>query len=151
MGEEEFQRFTALLQEKLPVTFRVNPVKINHKNLIDYFNKPDFFTQYEAEEAKAITSESRGNDLKKAIDVSECSCTNKPYYPGGLLFEMSMPRELFKKNPALKKAHRFVQAISDAGLLSRQEIVSMLPPLLADVQHNHSVFDMCAAPGSKTT
>ena len=26
----------------------------------------------------------------------------------------------------------------------------MLPPLLADIQSNHSVFDMCAAPGSKT-
>lgn len=27
----------------------------------------------------------------------------------------------------------------------------MLPPLLLDVQSHHSVLDMCAAPGSKTT
>ena len=26
----------------------------------------------------------------------------------------------------------------------------MLPPLLLDVKSHHSVFDMCAAPGSKT-
>jgi len=26
----------------------------------------------------------------------------------------------------------------------------MLPPLLADIGAEHSVFDMCAAPGSKT-
>ena len=26
----------------------------------------------------------------------------------------------------------------------------MLPPLLLNVQPHHSVFDMCAAPGSKT-
>jgi 16S rRNA C967 or C1407 C5-methylase (RsmB/RsmF family) len=26
----------------------------------------------------------------------------------------------------------------------------MLPPLLADIQSDHSIFDMCAAPGSKT-
>jgi multisite-specific tRNA:(cytosine-C5)-methyltransferase len=26
----------------------------------------------------------------------------------------------------------------------------MLPPLFLDVQAHHSVFDMCAAPGSKT-
>ena len=26
----------------------------------------------------------------------------------------------------------------------------MLPPLLLDVKAHHSVFDMCAAPGSKT-
>mmetsp|Transcript_13538 Transcript_13538/g.9538 ORF Transcript_13538/g.9538 Transcript_13538/m.9538 type:complete len:86 (+) Transcript_13538:664-921(+) len=26
----------------------------------------------------------------------------------------------------------------------------MLPPLLLDVQADHAIFDMCAAPGSKT-
>jgi multisite-specific tRNA:(cytosine-C5)-methyltransferase len=26
----------------------------------------------------------------------------------------------------------------------------MMPPLLADIQSDHSIFDMCAAPGSKT-
>ena len=26
----------------------------------------------------------------------------------------------------------------------------MMPPLLCDIQSHHSVFDMCAAPGSKT-
>lgn len=26
----------------------------------------------------------------------------------------------------------------------------MLPPLLLDIQAEHAVFDMCAAPGSKT-
>lgn len=27
----------------------------------------------------------------------------------------------------------------------------MMPPLLSDIQAHHSVFDMCAAPGSKTS
>lgn len=36
------------------------------------------------------------------------------------------------------------------GNISRQETVSMIPPLLLDVQPHHKVFDMCAAPGSKT-
>lgn len=40
--------------------------------------------------------------------------------------------------------------MADAGLITRQEIVSMLPPLLLDVHADHAVFDMCAAPGSKT-
>ena len=35
-------------------------------------------------------------------------------------------------------------------MLTRQEIVSMLPPLLLKVEEGHTVFDMCAAPGSKT-
>lgn len=36
------------------------------------------------------------------------------------------------------------------GNLSRQESVSMIPPLLLDVKSDSKVFDMCAAPGSKT-
>ena len=41
-------------------------------------------------------------------------------------------------------------ASADSGLITRQEIVSMIPPLLLDLKSHHSVFDMCAAPGSKT-
>ena len=36
------------------------------------------------------------------------------------------------------------------GNISRQETVSMIPPLVLDVQPHHKVLDMCAAPGSKT-
>ena len=40
---------------------------------------------------------------------------------------------------------------TDAGYLIRQEVASMLPGALVDVQPNSTVLDMCAAPGSKTT
>lgn len=36
------------------------------------------------------------------------------------------------------------------GNISRQEAVSMVPPLLMDIQPHQWVLDMCAAPGSKT-
>ena len=36
------------------------------------------------------------------------------------------------------------------GGVSRQEAVSMIPPLLLQVEPHHRVLDMCAAPGSKT-
>ncbi len=35
------------------------------------------------------------------------------------------------------------------GNITRQEAVSMLPPLFLDVEPHHVVLDMCAAPGSK--
>jgi 16S rRNA C967 or C1407 C5-methylase (RsmB/RsmF family) len=37
------------------------------------------------------------------------------------------------------------------GNITRQEAVSMLPPLLLDVHPGQYVLDMCAAPGSKTS
>ena len=39
---------------------------------------------------------------------------------------------------------------TEVGNISRQEAVSMIPPLLLDVKPHHYVLDMCAAPGSKT-
>ena len=36
------------------------------------------------------------------------------------------------------------------GNISRQETVSMIPPIVLDVKPHHKVLDMCAAPGSKT-
>lgn len=36
------------------------------------------------------------------------------------------------------------------GNISRQEAVSMVPPLLMDIKSHHKILDMCAAPGSKT-
>uniref|UniRef100_A0A8C1SQ28 tRNA (cytosine(34)-C(5))-methyltransferase n=1 Tax=Cyprinus carpio TaxID=7962 RepID=A0A8C1SQ28_CYPCA len=36
------------------------------------------------------------------------------------------------------------------GYKSRQEAVSMIPPLLMKIEPQHKILDMCAAPGSKT-
>jgi 16S rRNA C967 or C1407 C5-methylase (RsmB/RsmF family) len=75
----------------------------------------------------------------------------KGYYPpGNVLYELTVPRELLKKNLGLKAVHKLIQRANDSGVLTRQEIVSMLPPLLLGIEAHHSVFDMCAAPGSKT-
>jgi len=36
-------------------------------------------------------------------------------------------------------------------ILNLKEVVSMIPPLLLDIQPTDTVLDMCAAPGSKTS
>lgn len=42
-------------------------------------------------------------------------------------------------------------AETETGSISRQEAVSMIPPLVLDVKPHHKVLDTCAAPGSKTS
>ena len=37
------------------------------------------------------------------------------------------------------------------GVATRQEVVSMIPVALLNISHEHTVLDMCASPGSKTT
>ena len=45
---------------------------------------------------------------------------------------------------------KVIAAAQDLGTLHRQEVCSMLPPLVLDVRPEHTVLDLCAAPGSKT-
>ncbi|PKX93909.1 tRNA (cytosine-C5-)-methyltransferase [Aspergillus novofumigatus IBT 16806] len=45
---------------------------------------------------------------------------------------------------------KFLVAETDVGNITRQEVVSMIPPLLIDVRPGMTVLDMCAAPGSKS-
>lgn len=84
------------------------------------------------------------------MDTSKLKMDCKSYYPDNLVFEIDIQKELLKKNLGLQKIKTLIQESNESGLLTRQEIVSMLPPLLCDIKAHHSVFDMCAAPGSKT-
>ena len=65
-------------------------------------------------------------------------------------YQLSYGKGDLRKNAKLKSFHEWLQLVSDEGSITRQEAVSMIPPLLLDVQPHHIVLDMCAAPGSKT-
>ena len=65
-------------------------------------------------------------------------------------YQLSYGKGDLRKNAKLKSFHEWLQLVSEEGSITRQEAVSMIPPLLLDVQPHHVVLDMCAAPGSKT-
>ena len=102
-------------------------------------------------DTKDIIEKFRGHLKDIIIDYDKLKMDLKPFYPHESLFEMMIPRELLKKNRGLKQIHKLVMDMADGGLITRQEIVSMMPPILLDVTADHSILDMCAAPGSKTS
>ena len=63
---------------------------------------------------------------------------------------MDISRQDLKKKESYMKFHKFIQFSVDSGIISRQEAVSMIPPMLMGIKPNSKIFDMCAAPGSKT-
>ncbi|KAH8097118.1 cytosine-5--methyltransferase [Cristinia sonorae] len=73
-----------------------------------------------------------------------------PWYPDGLAWVFNVSKKVLRKSPEFKKFHNFLVFETEVGNISRQEAVSMLPPLFLGVEPHHRVIDMCAAPGSKT-
>lgn len=72
------------------------------------------------------------------------------WYPDSLAWQVVVRKEVIRKNPDFRKFQNFLVCEAEAGNISRQEAVSMIPPLLLDVRPHHKVIDLCAAPGSKT-
>lgn len=73
-----------------------------------------------------------------------------PWYPDQLAWSMTTPKNVVRRFAPFASFQKFLVAETEIGNISRQEVVSMIPPLLIDVRPGMTVLDMCAAPGSKS-
>lgn len=73
-----------------------------------------------------------------------------PWYPDQLAWAMTTPKNVIRRFAPFASFQKFLVAEADVGNITRQEVVSMIPPLLIDVKPGMTVLDMCAAPGSKS-
>jgi multisite-specific tRNA:(cytosine-C5)-methyltransferase len=72
-----------------------------------------------------------------------------PWYPDELAWWMTTPKNVVRKFPPFAAFQKFLVSETSVGNISRQEVVSMIPPMLMDLRPGMTVLDMCAAPGSK--
>ncbi|KAH0541455.1 hypothetical protein FGG08_004064 [Glutinoglossum americanum] len=72
------------------------------------------------------------------------------WYPDELAYSMTTPKNVVRRFPPFASFQKFLVSETSVGNISRQEIVSMIPPLLMDIRPGMTVLDLCAAPGSKT-
>jgi multisite-specific tRNA:(cytosine-C5)-methyltransferase len=63
---------------------------------------------------------------------------------------MTTPKQVIRRFAPFASFQKFLVAETDVGNISRQEVVSMIPPLLMDLRPGMTCLDMCAAPGSKS-
>ncbi|WOO79748.1 Multisite-specific tRNA:(cytosine-C(5))-methyltransferase trm4b [Vanrija pseudolonga] len=132
--EDEWDSFINILKDELPTTFRVTGSRA-HSSVINSLIKDTYVPSMQDCEVDGVKY-----DPPQAIG----------WYPEGLAWELSAPKRIVRKQPAFKSFQRFLVGETEVGNLSRQEAVSMIPPLLMDVEPHHRCLDMCAAPGSKT-
>ena len=74
-----------------------------------------------------------------------------PWYPLENGYKIGTDRKTIRKLPGLEPLHKWMIKNTDSGNITRQEAVSMVPPLALNVSSHHKCLDMCAAPGSKTS
>lgn len=72
------------------------------------------------------------------------------WYPDRMAWQLNLTRKDIRRVESYFKLHNFLVSETESGNISRQEAVSMIPPIVLQVKSHHKVLDMCAAPGSKT-
>lgn len=158
--EGEFDIFMNCLRETLPATFRINTFDIPQanylKSLVAGVETNEIFVSPEKPKVDAEKCEARAEEEENGQDnrtpESQIKAAFVPlqWYPNQYAWQMNISRIDLRKSPVLQQLHKFMIAETDNGYISRQEAVSMIPPLLLDVKRGQNILDMCAAPGSKT-
>ncbi|KAK7399577.1 hypothetical protein VNO78_10762 [Psophocarpus tetragonolobus] len=131
---QQWDHFVSLLRTPLPATFRINSSS--------HFSD-DIRSQLENDFVHSLRHEIAEGTETEAI---------RPllWYPGNFAWHSNFSRMQLRKNQTLERFHEFLKLENEIGNITRQEAVSMVPPLFLDVHSDHFVLDMCAAPGSKT-
>lgn len=132
--DDEWDAFMASMRSPLPTTFRITSGKPTSRQLVDAMRHT--YMPY----LRDVEFEGEKVDPPTQIE----------WYPEDLAWHFDVRKNVLRKSPEFKRLHQFLVYETEVGSISRQEAVSMLPPLLLDVRPEHLVLDMCAAPGSKT-
>jgi multisite-specific tRNA:(cytosine-C5)-methyltransferase len=156
------------MREKLPCVFRINPSNTYYKEYKQILNEPNFIKGFQKEKENEYNNNYDNNNqnenkdllkiaeirtdekmLLESIKINPFNLCNVPKFHN-MIYNINIPRFDLKRNSSLSNFHNFIQKSVASGLISRQEAVSMIPPILTEVLPGDIIFDACAAPGSKT-
>ena len=134
VDEDEQKAFWDALRRELPNSFRFTGSK-GHALAVQHRLEDHYIPQ--------ITSiEHEGQLVAPPTPIT--------WYPDRLAWQMTTPKHVIRRSPPFAAFQRYLVSETSVGNINRQEVVSMIPPLLMDIRPGMTVLDMCAAPGSKS-
>ncbi|KAL8944853.1 MAG: hypothetical protein Q9216_000143 [Gyalolechia sp. 2 TL-2023] len=132
--EDEKDDFWAALRRELPNSFRFTGSK-GHALPVQRLLKEHYIPEI-------VSIEHEGAKVEPPTPI--------PWFPHQLAWQMTTPKNVVRRFAPFKSFQQFLVSETTVGNISRQEIVSMIPPLLMDVKPGMVILDLCAAPGSKS-
>ena len=134
LEEVEFEQMWTTLQADLPNSFRFTGTKSDALAVREIFKN-----RY----VPAIASQKfEGKPVPPPEAVQA--------FPDELVWHMKTHKKIIRRHAPFADFQKFLVAEAASGNISRQEVVSMIPPHFLDVKPGMVVLDMCAAPGSKS-
>lgn len=131
MAEDKWEAFISTMRTNLPVAFRITGSKAEAKALLEII-KSDFF--------KEILNANLNDAKESSSDDVKTILHSLPFYPEELAWQLQLTRKDIRRSEAYFKLHNFLIAETNNGSISRQEVVSMVPPLVLDVKPSHKVL-----------
>lgn len=131
--DEEWNEFMKAIRDELPSAFRINRCLMG-----------------QTDKLKSLILDKQFTQIVNPDGTSQSAITALPWDPDSLAYQLNYSRIEIRKSESLQRLHSFLLFESENGYITRQESVSMIPPLVLDVKPHHKVLDACAAPGSKT-
>ena len=126
-SKEEADQMMAVMKTDLPASFRITGTRSQAAALLRII------------ESKYFSELTRAKESGKEDVVVP---TLLPWYPDRLAYQLNVTRKDIRRQEIYFRLHNFLVAETECGAISRQETVSMLPPLVLGVEPHHKVLDM---------
>jgi 16S rRNA C967 or C1407 C5-methylase (RsmB/RsmF family) len=148
--EAERQRWLGAMKATLPASFRIGCDVDEHlRERLEHELEEMVGKKMEIEIAPRGGTQCQGPEEQKTEIQYVAPARKLPFVPHA--YQLSLDRQTIRRNPKLSPFHDWLKVQTEAGFVTRQETVSMVPPVVLDPKPHHMILDMAAAPGSKTS
>jgi 16S rRNA C967 or C1407 C5-methylase (RsmB/RsmF family) len=140
----DWEAFMEHLRAPLPACFRLNPNYPFVDRLVQELEGL-------VESAERAAAAEAGAEAGAPAEGRKPTMSKLSWVPSGMAYQLGTDRRSIRRTAGLEALHQWMIRHTENGNITRQEAVSMVPPLALDVAPHHRCLDMCAAPGSKTS